>query len=246
MRKIHLDKIDTHPGTESITKKEAADSKKSLKKKLSELQNRLYAQRRYKVLIILQGMDTSGKDSTVKHVFSGVNPSGCKVKSFKVPSEEEAAHHFLWRISKECPEKGFIQIFNRSHYEDILVPVINKQLTVKQKEQRYADINAFESALAADETIIFKFYLHVSQEEQFKRLEERKQNVRKQWKYQAEDARDIGLHDSYKKIYEDIIAHTSGIPWSIVPADIKWFKNYSILKTIVSELEKYDIEYPLK
>jgi len=244
-QKVQLNKISTLPSGEVPGKKETARKIKILKKQLAELQNKLYAQKRYKVLIILQGMDTSGKDSAVKHVFSGVNPAGCRVKSFKVPSEEEAAHHFLWRVSKECPEQGFIQIFNRSHYEAILMPVLLKELTKKQVEERYADVNAFEKSMLSDETIIFKFYLHVSQEEQVKRLQERKDNIHKQWKYQQQDEKDIHRHDAYAAIYEEIFQHTSHpVPWQIIPADIKWYKNYSILRTIVHELQKYDIDYP--
>ncbi len=243
-RQIKLSKISTLP-IEKITKSEAAKENIRLTKKLSTLQNKLYAQQKYAVLIVLQGMDASGKDGAVKNVFSGVNPAGCNVKSFKEPTQEEAAHHFLWRITKDCPAKGFIQIFNRSHYEDILMPIINKSATDKQTKERYTEINVFEKGLIKNNTIIMKFYLHVSHKEQVARLKERKTNEHKRWKYQEEDIAAISKHDEYKKVYDDIIENCSeDAKWNIVPADMKWYKNYMILKTIVDTLEKYDIDYP--
>lgn len=243
--KIKLDDISTLP-VEKIKEDEAARERAELLEKLVKIQGRLYAQRKYAVLIILQGMDASGKDSAVKQVFSGVNPAGCNVKAFKVPTEEEAGHHFLWRVSKACPEKGHIQIFNRSHYEDILVPVLNGVIDHKMVKERYDEINAFERGLIKDNTIIIKFYLHVSHEEQLKRLEERKTDEQKRWKYQEEDIRAISLHDAYKEIYDSIFKHCSeDAHWHIIPADKKWYKNYAILRTIVETLKEYDIQYPV-
>jgi PPK2 family polyphosphate:nucleotide phosphotransferase len=242
--RILLANVSTLP-TQKISKEDAEAKNRVLIEKLSTIQNKLYAQKKYAVLIVLQGMDTAGKDGAVKHVFSGVNPAGCNAKSFKAPTEEEASHHFLWRIIKGCPEKGMIQIFNRSHYEDILMPSINKTLSKKLIEARYEEINVFEKGLLRDNTLLLKFYLHVSHQEQLKRLEDRKTDEHKRWKYQKEDILAIRKHKKYKKVYESIFEHCSKeVPWHIVPADKKWYKNYHILNTIVRELQKYDIHYP--
>jgi PPK2 family polyphosphate:nucleotide phosphotransferase len=242
--KIKIDKIPTVP-TEKISENEAEKESLYLIEKLIKIQNKLYAQKKYAILIVLQGMDASGKDSAVKKVFSGVNPGGCNAKAFKKPTEEEAAHHFLWRVSKECPEKGYIQIFNRSHYEDILVPAVNKTISDKMIKERCNEINAFERGLVMDNTIVMKFYLHVSHKEQVERLKERKTDPQKQWKYQADDVLAIGWHDKFKKVYKTIFKNCSEeVEWHIIPADKKWYKNYTILKQIVETLEKYEIEYP--
>ncbi len=243
-KKIKLADISTSP-EEKITKEEAAEESVKLTEKLAEIQNKLFAQKKYDVLIILQGMDASGKDSAVKHVFSGVNPAGCRVKSFKAPTEEERAHHFLWRISKETPEKGMIQIFNRSQYEDILVPAVNKSIDDNLIKNRCEEINSFEKGLVRNNTILMKFYLHVSHDEQVERLQARKTNEYKRWKYQKEDILAISQHDAFAKVYEFIFEHCDkAASWKIIPADKKWYKNYTILNAIVLELEKYEIHYP--
>lgn len=243
-KKIKLSAISTDP-TEKIDKKESKEIRKKLIEKLAEIQGKLYAQKKFDVLIILQGMDTSGKDSAVKHVFSGVNPAGCSVKSFKAPTEEERAHHFLWRVSKECPEKGMIQIFNRSQYEDILVPAVDKLIDGKLIEARCEEINAFEKGLVRNNTILMKFYLHISHEKQLEKLQIRKTDEYKRWKYQKEDVASISKHDEFAKVYEYIFEHCAeAAAWKIIPADKKWYKNYAILNAIVEELEKYEIHYP--
>lgn len=243
-RSVNLSTISTKPLTK-IGKMKSIDKINQLIIKLAEIQDKLYAQKKYSVLIILQGMDTAGKDGVVKNVFSGVNPAGCNVKSFKAPTTEELSHQFLWRISSKCPEKGMIQIFNRSHYEDILMPKINNQLSDSVLKKRCNEINAFESGLVSNNTILLKFYLHVSYKEQLERLEARKKDVKKRWKFQKEDIVDIEKHNEYEKAYEFILKHCSkSHPWKVIPADKKWFKNYSILNSIVNELEKYNIEYP--
>ncbi|HXU28252.1 MAG TPA: PPK2 family polyphosphate kinase [Bacteroidia bacterium] len=241
---IKLNGISTLP-KEKITEAKAKKEIVHLIEKLSTIQNKLYAQRKYAVLIILQGMDTSGKDSAVKHVFSGINPAGCNVKSFKVPTLEETLHHFLWRVVKECPEKGMIELFNRSHYESILVPMVHKSATGETLKERCEEINAFEKGLVNDNTIVFKFYLHVSHKEQVKRLKDRKTDEHKRWKYQKEDILAISKHNDYKKAYEFVFENCSeDVTWQIVPAVKKWYKNYCILRSIVKELERYDIHYP--
>ncbi len=241
---IHLSTIAT-THSEDITEAQATLQNALQIEKLIEIQNKLYAQHKYSVLIILQGMDTSGKDSTVRKVFSGVNPAGCSVKSFKVPTLEEAAHHFLWRVSKACPEKGMIQIFNRSHYEDLLVPMVNKTITNLLIKERCKEINTFEKGFITDHTILLKFYLHISQQEQLTRIAIRKSDATKRWKYQKEDVLAINNHKLYRKGYQKILKSCSeAAPWHVVPADEKWYKNYSILGKIVATLESYDIDYP--
>ncbi len=243
-KRIVLKDISTLP-VEKITEEEANKETKTLIDKLNKIQNKLYAQRKYGVLIVLQGMDAAGKDSAVKHVFSGVDPTGCNVKAFKVPTIQEAAHHFLWRINSACPEKGMTQIFNRSHYEDILVPFVNKSIPDKLIKERCKEINMFERGLQKDNTIILKFYLHVSHKEQLKRVEERKTDEHKRWKYQKADVIAVRKHDEYAKAYNFVFEHCNkDVQWQIVPADRKWYKDFYILRAIVKELEKYDIHYP--
>ena len=242
--RINLDSISTLP-PKKISKQKLANSTIHLIKKLSEIQDKLYAQKQYSVLIVLQGMDTAGKDGAVKHVFSGVNPAGCNVKSFKVPTVEEAEHHFLWRISKECPQKGVIQIFYRSHYEAMLMPIISNSLPDKQFKERCNEINIFEKGLIEDNTILLKFFLNISHPEQVKRLDDRENDPNKRWKFQKEDIVDIAKHNKYKKAYESIFAECSNAePWQIIPADKKWYNNYCILNLIVNRLENYNIKYP--
>jgi PPK2 family polyphosphate:nucleotide phosphotransferase len=239
-----LDEISTLPAGKQ-TKEEFLPKIEILKAKLAELQDKLIAQRKYSVLVILQGMDASGKDGTIKHLFSGLNVAGCRVKAFKVPTAEESAHHFLWRVSKECPEKGMLQIFNRSQYEEILVPKVNDTISDKLLRQLCEEINSFEAGLVRDNTLVFKFYLHVSEEEQRSRLAERMQDPAKRWKYQPEDIAAIGKHDDFAKVYEYIFTHCSkGAPWHIIPADKKWFRNHEILKILVEALSTKSIEYP--
>lgn len=211
---------------------------------MADIQDRLFAQHRYSVLLIFQGMDASGKDGAIKHVFSGVNPAGCRVKSFKVPTQEEAGHDFLWRIHKECPEKGMIQIFNRSHYEDVLVPWVHKKFSKSELKKRMDVINEFEQLLVRSGTIVLKFYLHISDSEQEKRIEERKKNPDKLWKYDKSDDTERLVRSRYQEAYEAIFEHCSKIPWRIIPSDKKWYKNHRILEAILDELENYKIDYP--
>lgn len=232
-----LNNIPTLP-PEGNEKKDIKHQIRLLKKELIALQEKLFAQNKSSILIILQGMDTSGKDNAVKHIFSGVNPAGCKVKSFKVPSEEEQAHHFLWRISKECPERRYIQLFNRSQYEDVLENVIQEKMNWKTAHSHLEEIDAFEKGLQNDHTRVLKFYLHVSKEIQLKRLAKRKKNPEKQWKYDKQDQVSIERHGTYLKIYEKIVGKQQSIPWQVIPADKKWYKNYLIIQSVVRELKK--------
>ncbi len=215
------------------------------KKELFELQNKLFATKQHSLLIILQGMDASGKDGTIRHVFSCVNPMGCLVKPFKVPSEEENAHDFLWRIHPHSPAKGMIQIFNRSHYEDILVPTVSKTADKKIIKRRFDRINRFEENLVYNKTKILKFYLHVSQAEQLERLNERKNDPAKKWKYNPNDLNEAKIRNKYIDVYEQLFKKCSPeIPWIIVPADEKWYRNYFIAKEIVKVLKSLKLSYP--
>jgi PPK2 family polyphosphate:nucleotide phosphotransferase len=208
-----------------------------LQRKLQLLQLKIYARAQYGILIILQGLDASGKDGAVRQVFSGVNPAGCRVKSFKVPSEEESKHDFLWRIHQECPEKGMIQIFNRSHYEDVLVPGVRRLLTNSDLSKRIRAINDFEKLLLEQNTILIKFFLHVSEDEQLQRINQRKTDPEKLWKYQESDLKEIALRKKYLRVYDKIFLSSRTLPWHIIPADRKWFRNYLILKELVKVLE---------
>jgi PPK2 family polyphosphate:nucleotide phosphotransferase len=244
MININLSDIKTYP-TQKLTKHQAKKKMLELTDALVQIQDKLFAQQKYKVLIILQGMDTAGKDSAVKHVFYGVNPAGCNVKSFKEPTQVELAYHFLWRININCPAKGMIQIFNRSQYEDVLIPYVKQSMNKQELIDRCDEINNFEEGLVRNDTILIKFFLHISQNEQIERLEERKTNSQKNWKYQKGDVKDVANHIKFAKAYQYIFAHCNEhAEWHIVPADKKWYKNYFILNTIVKTLQNYTIEYP--
>ena len=216
-----------------------------LRKKLFSLQNLLYAEGKYALLIIMQGMDTSGKDGTIRHVFSCINPQGCRVKSFKTPTEEEMLHDFLWRIYANLPEKRMIQIFNRSQYEDILFPVVHGLLDKKEIAERHKVINKFEEHLQNNNTIILKFYLHISKEEQHRRLESRITNPDKKWKYNANDIKEAKKWGNYMDAYQDVFDGCDKTnPWIIVPADQKWYRNYLVANTIIKTLENLNMKYP--
>lgn len=226
--------------------KEATKLKSAkLNAELAELQNVLYAENKWKVLVILQGMDASGKDGVVKNVFRGVNPLGIRVKSFKAPTEEEKAYNFLWRIQKEIPRTGMIQVFNRSYYEDILVPAVHKTVPEKILKNRYDQINSFEHLLTDDHTLILKFYLHINRKEQAERLKERMELPEKKWKYDPSDLRESKLWNQYMAEYEKIFSQCSKkSPWHIIPAGQNWYRDYVILEKIVSGLKELRMKYP--
>ncbi len=234
------------------TKAPSAFTKESLREefdilieKLQKLQGLMYAENKRSLLIVLQGMDASGKDSTVKHVFGKINPMGVRVKPFKKPTTEEYSYDFLRRIHKHTPSFGLIHIFNRSHYEDILVPEVHEILPKDKLRRRYDYINAFESMLADHGTLILKFYLHISRDEQVKRFRRRLTNPEKYWKYDPADISESKLWDRYIDVYEKIFKKCSPeIPWHFVPADDKWYRNYVIAKKVVEELEALRMKYP--
>jgi PPK2 family polyphosphate:nucleotide phosphotransferase len=224
---------------------------------LEHLQDMLYAQDSWAVLLIFQAMDAAGKDSTIKHVMSGVNPQGCQVHSFKKPSDEELDHDFLWRCVTRLPERGRIGIFNRSYYEEVLVVRVNDDLLQKEKlppalitkgifEDRFDDIRHFERYLTRNGVVIRKFFLHVSKKEQKKRFLERLENPKKHWKFQAGDVQERERWDDYMEAYEDMIRHTATkhAPWYVVPADNKWFTRMVVGAAIIDALASLDLRYP--
>src|SRR4029434_11211988 len=214
--------------------------------KLSELQEILYASSKRAFLIVFQAMDTGGKDSTIKHVMTGVNPQGCKVASFKVPTPQELAHDCLWRVHREVPPKGYIGIFNRSHYEDVLVTRVHGLISNKMQEKRFKEINDFEKMLHQDGTTILKFFLHISKEEQRERLLERARNPKKHWKFNLNDVKERKYWDRYQKAFQETLEKTSSdfAPWIVVPSNHKWYRNLVVGKFIVKTLEDMDLKYP--
>jgi PPK2 family polyphosphate:nucleotide phosphotransferase len=211
---------------------------------IREHQNILYAQNKYSILIVLQGLDGSGKDGATKAVFSFVNPQGISISSFKKPTELELAHDFLWRIHKEVPQKGIIKIFNRSHYEDVLVPTVNKWIDEKETNKRFEHINNFEKLLEDSGTVVLKFYLHISEEEQAKRLQERLVDPTKQWKHNPGDKETAKQWPEYRKAYQDIFYNCNEVPWQIIPADKNWYKEYLIAKRVAEALLDLDLKFP--
>lgn len=216
-----------------------------LGERLSDLQELLYASQRHSLLIVLQGMDTSGKDGTIRHVFSRVNPQGCTVHAFKAPTPEELAHDFLWRVHKVTPPKGELSIFNRSHYEDVLVVRVHNLVPESVWSQRYKEINHFEKLLASNDTIILKFFLHISKDEQEKRLLAREQDKDKAWKISAADFAERQYWDAYQDAYEDMLSKcsTDEAPWYIVPANHKWYRNLAVADTLVHTMSKYEDQW---
>lgn len=228
-----------------VSKDETKEKTAKLLEELEELQNLLYAESKHAILVILQGLDASGKDGAIRKVFSGVNPQGIVVKSFKAPTAEELSHDFLWRIHQHTPAKGMIQIFNRSQYEDVLVTRVHGLIDDKTAEKRFKAINHFEKLLEEhNNTRVLKFYLHISPGEQQERLQERKENPAKKWKYNANDFEEAKQWDQYMRMYEDIFTNCSDIPWTIVPADHNWYKEYIIAKTLTDTLRELNMTYP--
>ncbi len=258
-RKFRLEDID--PGDTGGLKSEFKAEAESLLAEgvrwLAAEQERLYAQDRWSVLLILQAMDAAGKDSTIKHVMSGVNPQGVQVHSFKKPSDEELDHDFLWRCTKALPERGRIGIFNRSYYEEVLVVRVHDELLGRQKlpagtrgrrlwRQRYESIRAFEKHLARNGTLILKFFLHVSRKEQKRRFLARLDEPEKHWKFSAADVAERRHWDDYQEAYEEMIRNTATkhAPWVVVPADNKWYTRLVVAAAIVDAMERLDLHFP--
>ncbi len=251
---------DCDPGDTAGLDYDKHDAEKLLKKgieRLAELQDKLYAQDQWAILLVFQAMDAAGKDGTIKHVLSGVNPQGCEVSSFKAPSAEELDHDFIWRMAKRLPARGQIGIFNRSHYEEVLVVRVHPELLQAEKlpprvvnkdiwKERYQDINGFERHLARNGMVIRKFFLNLSRKEQKKRLLARLDDPDKNWKFSAQDVAERGLWKDYMRAHEEMIAATSTewAPWHVVPADNKWFTRLVVAAAIVAALEELDLAYP--
>ncbi len=237
------------PRDSSIFKGEKTAGKKHLKAlngRLEPLQELLYAEKKRKVLLVLQGMDTAGKDGTIRHVFDGVNPQGVKVASFGVPTEKELSHDYLWRIHKHTPGRGQIVIFNRSHYEDVLVVRVHNLVPEPVWSKRYEHIRSFERMLADEGTTILKFFLHISPEEQRERLQARLDVPEKRWKFSKGDLRERKRWPDYQAAFEKAISETSTdwAPWYIIPADRKWIRNLVIANILISTLEGFNMQYP--
>ena len=238
---------DYDPGyTEKLNDRASADQElQALSNELSELQELLAAAQQHSLLVVLQGMDTSGKDGTIRHVLSHVNPQGCNVHSFKAPTQEELSHDFLWRVHRVAPGKGVLGIFNRSHYEDVLVGRVQNLVPEKVWSRRYQAINNFEQLLTENQMIILKFYLHISYDEQERRLIAREQDKDKAWKISAEDWEDRKYWKDYELAYEDALSKcsTDKAPWYIVSANHKWYRNLAVAHTIVHTMRQYKDEW---
>ena len=241
---ISLKKMDTRaPG--ELDKEKAKKETAEILEKLDDLQNLLYAESLHSLLVVIQGMDASGKDGAIRNVFGKLNPQGVTVKSFKAPTPEEAAHDFLWRVHMHTPARGTIQIFNRSHYEDIVITRVHKWIDDETAKNRMKSINDFERLLQEqNNTTVLKFYLHVSQEKQLERLNERIRDPKKQWKYNENDFTETKLWDIYRDMYEDCFEKCNDIPWIIVPADQNWYKEFVIASKLLKTLKNFDMKYP--
>ena len=214
--------------------------------RLAELQYLLYAENKRALLVVLQGVDTAGKDGTIRHVMSGLNPQGCRVKSFKAPTSEELDHDFLWRVHSAVPPKGEVGIFNRSHYEDVIAVRVHGLQPRPVWEKRYEQINAFERHLAENDVAILKFFLHISREEQRNRIQERIDDPKKRWKLSPLDFEERKFWNDYQRAYEDALSRCSKprAPWFIVPANRNWFRNLAVSKIIVETLESMNMKFP--
>ena len=244
MSAIKLNDISTR-AADDRDKKETKEKTAEMLQELNELQNLLYAEGKNSLLIVLQGMDASGKDGAIKNVFGTLNPQGVHVKTFKAPTDEELSHDFLWRIHPNTPSKGMIQIFNRSHYEDILITRVHGWCDDELAKKRMKAINDWENLIAVhNNTSILKFYLHISYKEQQERLAERMVNPSKMWKYNPDDENESKLWDSYMKVYEDCFENCNDIPWTIVPSDQNWYKEYIITRKVLESLSSLNMKYP--
>ncbi|MEO1997861.1 MAG: polyphosphate kinase 2 family protein [Planctomycetaceae bacterium] len=232
---------DLHPD-----RSEAKREFRKLKQELFELQCRLYAEGRQQLLVVLQATDTGGKDGTIRDIFSGINPQGVRVTSFKAPTAHERQHDFLWRIHQAVPAAGMIGVFNRSHYEDVLIVRVDDLVSPSVWEPRYETINQFEQLLVQSHTKVLKFFLHISQDEQKQRLESRLSEPRKHWKFNIGDLRKRAQWDAYQQAYQDMLSRctTPEAPWFVIPADQKWYRNLIITQAVVHTLREMDPQYP--
>jgi PPK2 family polyphosphate:nucleotide phosphotransferase len=216
------------------------------REKLFQLQELMYAEAKRSLLVVLQGLDAAGKDGTIRHIFTGVNPQGCQVTSFKKPTEEELRHDFLWRVHRAAPARGMIGIFNRSHYEDVLVVRVHGNLSKNELTERFKAINDFEDLLVENGTTILKFFLHISKDEQRDRLQARLDHPQKYWKVNPEDLKERQYWDDYVEAFEDVFRHCSRkqAPWYLIPSNKKWYRNVAISQIIIDALDALDMKYP--
>jgi len=242
---VKLDSIETRYSGK-LTKEEISEQLPSLIEEFQKLQELLYADSSQALLVVFQAMDAAGKDSTIKNVFGPINPQGCKVASFKSPNDTELAHDYLWRVHQNVPRKGHIGVFNRSHYEDVLIVRVKELAPKEQIKKRYDHINNFETILTDEGTRIVKFFLHISNEYQKEQLQERLDNPDKLWKFSPADIPERMLWKDYQKAYEQVLekCSTQTAPWYIVPAERKWFRNYLVIKVLVETLGSMDLKYP--
>lgn len=243
---ISLAEIDPDESESYKKKKHAEEELAYQRERLEELQTRLYAEHKRSLLVVLQAMDTGGKDGTIRHVFHGINPQGCQVWSFKKPSEEESNHDFLWRYHQKVPPRGMITIFNRSHYEDVLIVRVKKLVEDSVWHERYRLLNEFEHMLTLNNIMVVKFFLHISKDEQKRRLESRLKDANKRWKFSINDVNERLLWDDYQLAYQDAINNcsTDYAPWYVIPANKKWYRNLVIARTIADTLEAMNPQYP--
>lgn len=273
MKKELLDKLTAEPGRRHsvsdfdpeynavITKETAAAKLQDVVAEIADLQNKLYAEDRHSILIIFQAMDAAGKDGTIEHVMSGINPQGCQVVAFKQPSFEELDHDYLWRVYRKLPERGRIGIFNRSHYEEVIVTKVHPELVLKERlvgvrkiedvdknfwENRYRQINDFERHLTENGVTVIKFFLNISRGEQEKRFLERLEDKAANWKFSLGDVKESSFWDSYMEAYSDMLTETSTerAPWYVIPADKKWFMRWAVAKIILERMKELDLRYP--
>lgn len=245
-QRVKLAEIDPDD-TGSLTDKDEAEERLAENiERMAELQNILYAENKRALLIVLQALDAGGKDGTIRKIMSGINPQGVRVTSFKQPSAEELAHDFLWRVHQAVPERGMIGIFNRSHYEDVLVVRVHNLVPREVWQSRYEHINNFERLLADSQVSILKFYLHISKEEQKQRFLDRLEEPDKRWKFNPGDLAERELWEDYRRAFEDVFERcsTKTAPWYIVPANKKWYRNVAVSDVIVSTMERWNMRYP--
>lgn len=247
-QKLKLSKLDANEKTlaENLGKEESFPPLDELRDELQQLQKMLYAQNKHRVLVVIQAMDTGGKDGCIKHVFSRVDPQGLNVVSFKKPSAEELAHDFLWRIHEHVPQNGHLTVFNRSHYEDIIAVRVKEIFPEEVWKRRYQHVVDFERMLAEEGTTIVKIFLHISKDEQKARLQSRLDNPDKYWKFNPDDLKDRARWDDFMETYEDVIekTSTSHAPWYVIPADRKWYRNLCVARIMIDTLKGLNMSWP--
>jgi len=243
--KLNLKDWDT--GYDDGKRKEDVESELAhFSSQMSELQFKLYAAKSHSLVIILQGVDASGKDGTIRHVMGALNPQSCYVKSFRIPTEEELSHDYLWRVHMTIPSKGQIAVFNRSHYEDVIEVRVRNLVPKNELSLRYRQINDFERYLSENHVTLLKFFLHISKDEQKKRIKERLQDPKKRWKISESDLLVRRFWDKYMESYEEALSRcsTQWAPWYVIPANLKWFRNWAVARTIVNSLDRMKLKYP--